>query len=192
MTNVKLASIGLALILSAVAVSSAEARQRQQSIGASQVYDRHNPQGFAAYGGHETVKFDRATRKRGRTYDAPSYTRKTRLARSIGRQHGERFVEHPAGCPSRAFCGCGVAMKVFGKPIRELWLASNWFKFPHASPAPGMVAVRNHHVFYIEAVLGKGMVMAYDPNSGGHRTRVHPRSLAGYSVRNPNGTVAMR
>lgn len=50
-----------------------------------------------------------------------------------------------------------------------------------------MVAVRNHHVFVIREVLGNGRVLAYDANSGNHRTRVWVRSLAGYSVRNPRG-----
>lgn len=102
-----------------------------------------------------------------------------------------RIVAHPDGCPHTAFCGCGVALKVFGKPIRDLWLAANWFKFPKAEPAAGMVAVRRHHVFLIEAVLRPGIVLAYDPNSGGHLTRIHARSLAGYQVVNPHsGKVA--
>ncbi len=100
----------------------------------------------------------------------------------------QQVVEHPSGCPHRAFCGCGTALHIFGKPIRELWLASNWFKFPPASPAPGMVAVRRHHVFAILKVIGPGVVLAYDPNSGGHQTRIHVRRLAGYSVRNPHGS----
>lgn len=92
---------------------------------------------------------------------------------------------HPQGCPSRAFCGCGTSIHIFGKNIRELWLARNWFRFPPATPAPGMVAVRRHHVFAILKVLDRSRVIAYDPNSGQHKTRIHVRSLAGYSVRNP-------
>lgn len=98
-----------------------------------------------------------------------------------------RVVAHPAGCPSRAFCGCGVSVKVFGKPIRDLFLARNWFKFPRATPGAGMVAVRNGHVMYIMAYDGNGNATVYDPNSGGHRTRIHIRSLAGYRVVNPHG-----
>lgn len=94
-------------------------------------------------------------------------------------------LPHPSGCPSRAFCGCGAAVKVFGSPVRSLWQARAWFRFPPASPAPGMVAVRRHHVFVIEQVLGGGKVVAYDANSGGRRTHRHVRSLSGYSVRNP-------
>jgi len=96
-------------------------------------------------------------------------------------------VSHPHGCPGRAFCGCGVAVRIFGAPVRALWLASNWFKFPRAAPAPGMVAVRNHHVFAIERVVGPGTVLAYDPNSGRGLTRIHTVSLRGYTVVNPRG-----
>lgn len=112
---------------------------------------------------------------------------------ALARHHHTRqlessqIVSHPHGCPLRAFCGCGVAVKVFGRPIRELFLAANWFKFPRAHPAPGMVAVRNHHVMYIVAYDGNGNATVYDPNSGGHKTRVHSRSLAGYRIVNPNG-----
>lgn len=97
-------------------------------------------------------------------------------------------VGHPAGCPRSAFCGCGAAVKVFGRPIRELWLAANWFKFPRTAPAPGMVAVRRHHVFVLEAPASNGKWIVYDANSGRRQTRVHERSLAGYSIVNPHGS----
>ena len=35
----------------------------------------------------------------------------------------------------------------------------------------------------------KGKVLAYDANSGGHKTRLHVRSLAGFVVVDPNGAV---
>lgn len=98
------------------------------------------------------------------------------------------IVSHPAGCPGRAFCGCGVSIKVFGHPVKDLFLASNWFRFPRAAPGPGMVAVRNHHVMYIMAYSGNGAATVYDPNSGGHATRVHTRSLRGYAIVNPHGS----
>ena len=98
-----------------------------------------------------------------------------------------QIVAHPSGCPKRAFCGCGAALEVFGRHVRDLWLARNWFRFPVAEPAPGMVAVRRHHVFVIREVRGPGLVLAYDANSGGRKTRIHLRSLSGYSVRNPHG-----
>lgn len=98
-----------------------------------------------------------------------------------------QIVAHPAGCPRTAFCGCGAAVRVFGSPVRSLWLAANWFQYPRAAPAPGMVAVRSHHVFVIEQILGNGLVVAYDANSGGHATRIHAVSLAGYTIVNPHG-----
>lgn len=104
------------------------------------------------------------------------------------RQHsGSQIVSHPAGCPRRRFCGCGVSVKVFGHPVRSLYLAANWVhRFARATPAPGMVAARSGHVFYIEQTYGDGTVLAYDPNSGGHATRIHRRSLKGFHVVDPH------
>ncbi len=105
-----------------------------------------------------------------------------------------RIVSHPAGCPRRAFCGCGVSVKVFGRPIRDLFLAANWLrKFPRTSPSAGMVAARQGHVMYIISYNGDGTALVYDPNSGQHKTRIHTRSLAGYRVVDPRGSrVASR
>ena len=97
---------------------------------------------------------------------------------------------HPTGCPRRAFCGCGVSVKVFGYPIRNLFLAANWLKFPRAAPGPGMVAARRGHVMYIISYDGSGSATVYDPNSGGHQTRIHTRSLSGYRIVNPNANYA--
>jgi len=97
------------------------------------------------------------------------------------------IVSHPVGCPARAFCGCGAALEVFGRHVRSLWLARNWFQFPRTSPAPGMVAVRKHHVFVIRQVISHNTVLAYDANSGGRKTRIHIRSLSGFVVVNPHG-----
>lgn len=105
----------------------------------------------------------------------------------LGRISDAQIVEHPSGCPSRLFCGCGAAVRVFGAPVRDLWLASNWFRFPRAAPAPGMVAVSRHHVFVLEAELGSGLWQVFDANSGGGATRIHARSLAGYTIVNPHG-----
>lgn len=97
----------------------------------------------------------------------------------------------PAGCPRR-YCGCGVSLKVFGKIVPELNLAYNWKrKFPRTSPAPGMVAARSGHVFYIKEVIDHDTVIAYDPNSGNGLTRIHERSLRGYTVVNPHGSLVM-
>jgi hypothetical protein len=92
----------------------------------------------------------------------------------------------PAGCPS-SFCGCGAALRVFGRIVPELNLAANWLRFPRTSPAPGMVAARRGHVFVLEQHLEGDTWMAYDANSGGHATRMHARSLRGYTIVNPRG-----
>ena len=134
--------------------------------------------------------------KRHRSHTHTAGVRKTSptppISRSASRSRGwehhgiaTRIVPNPLGCPSRAFCGCGTALHIFGKNIRAAWLARWWFRFPAAAPGPGKVAVRRHHVFAILRDLGGGRVLAYDPNSGGHKTRIHVRSLRGYSVRDP-------
>ena len=91
----------------------------------------------------------------------------------------------PSGCP-RSFCGCGAAIRVFGRVVPELNLAANWLRFPRTAPAPGMVAARHGHVFVLEQHLEGDTWMAYDANSGGHATRIHARSLRGYTVVNPH------
>lgn len=119
---------------------------------------------------------------------------KPRAAASQPRQRvaaaSPAIVAHPPGCPSRAFCGCGAAVRVFGAPIRSLWLAANWFKFPKAAPAAGMVAVRRHHVFVLEQHLDGNTWLAFDANSGRHQTRIHARSIGGYVIVDPRGGAA--
>lgn len=121
-----------------------------------------------------------------------AHTKPHRGAEIRGGAHGARILAHPRGCPRRAFCGCGASIRVFGRSIRKLWLARNWFNFPRTSPAPGMVAVRRHHVFVLERHLGGSTWLAYDANSGRGLTRLHPRSIAGYAIVNPHGAVASR
>ena len=116
---------------------------------------------------------------------APERSNRTRNARI--ETEGAVVGGRPAGCPRR-YCGCGVSLKVFGKIIPELNLAYNWKKkFPRTAPAPGMVAARSGHVFYIVSVIDSLNVIAYDPNSGKGLTRVHERSLRGYVVVDPHG-----
>lgn len=100
-----------------------------------------------------------------------------------------QIVAHPSGCPARLFCGCGAAVRVFGRPVRDLWLAANWLRFPRAAPAPGMVAARRGHVFVLESHLGGSTWLAYDANSGRRQTRIHARSIAGFAIVNPHGAA---
>lgn len=192
----KLAAIVAALILTVIA-TSAEARTRHQYEAPS--FDRHDYRGFGSAPIRATAQKHVGLKQIRRKYQKrakPHRTARVHIARHHRTRHVERqsssreaqIVAHPAGCPRTLFCGCGSSIEVFGRSIRELWLARNWFRFPQASPAPGMVAVRRHHVFVIRKVIAPGRVLAYDPNSGGHKTRIHVRSLRGYSVRNPHGS----
>ena len=106
-------------------------------------------------------------------------------ARKVYTPRSSAIVAHPPGCPTRAFCGCGAAVRIFGKPVRALWRAAKWFQFPRAAPSPGMAAVRRHHVFVLEQSLGGNTWLVYDANSGGHATRIHARSILGYVIVNP-------
>lgn len=117
-----------------------------------------------------------------------THQRVARNARTAVQRVAGQILPHPAGCPRRLFCGCGTSVRVFGKPVRNLYLAANWRKYPSAQAAPGMVAWRYGHVFYIEKVISPGVVLAYDPNSGKGLTRLHARSLAGYRVVDPRAS----
>lgn len=179
----------IAMLALVCAVSNAEARQRHRV--AHQKYDPACNVSMPCEGVAKPAAQARA--------DGMSRSEASRLARGqelydampfgMPTDRAGRVLPHPAGCPRRAFCGCGAAVEVFGKPVRSLWLAANWLRFPRAAPAPGMVAARRGHVFVIRQVLGGGKVLAYDANSGGHKTRLHVRSLAGFVVVNPNGEV---
>ncbi|MGJ4908273.1 hypothetical protein [Bradyrhizobium sp. HKCCYLS2033] len=96
----------------------------------------------------------------------------------------------PSGCP-HAFCGCEASLYTFGRVIPELNLASNWRRFPRAMPAPGMAAVRSGHVMILQQQVAGNVWYVHDGNSGGHVTREHPRSIAGYTIVNPNGGSAV-
>lgn len=105
----------------------------------------------------------------------------------------EELLPHPEGCPRTQYCGCGVADRIFGAPIRFFWLAANWLVFPRTEPAPGMVAVfGHHHVAVIERVVGDGIAEVFDPNSGGHLTRRHLRSIRGAVIVDPHGARVAR
>lgn len=169
-------------------VSNAEARPRHHHVRVA--HQKHDPACNITMPcedvGKPVVNAKEARRlARGQAlYDAMPFGMPTDRA---GNAIQASILPHPAGCPRRAFCGCGAAVEVFGKPVRSLWLAANWLRFPRAAPAPGMVAARRGHVFVIREVLGNGRVLAYDANSGGRKTRLHVRSLAGFIVVNPNG-----
>ncbi len=92
----------------------------------------------------------------------------------------------PDGCP-HAYCGCEASRYVFGKVRPELNLASNWMRFPRTKPAPGMAAVRNHHVMVLMSHAGGNDWLVHDGNAGEGKTREHVMSISGYVVVNPTG-----
>ena len=50
--------------------------------------------------------------------------------------HTKRWIRTRCG-ETCQFCGCGAALRVFGRIVPELNLAANWLRFPRTSPAPG-------------------------------------------------------
>ncbi len=90
----------------------------------------------------------------------------------------------PSGCP-HAFCGCEASLYRFGHIVPELNLAGNWRRFPRAAPAPGMAAVNSGHVMILQQHVAGDIWYVHDGNSGGHVTREHPRSIAGYTIVDP-------
>ncbi len=97
------------------------------------------------------------------------------------------FLPHPSGCPRIAFCACGAAVEIFGHATKSLWAAAAWFKFPRSYPAPGTVAVRSQHVFVLREHIDGQIWRVADYNSGGHLSRLHERSIAGFTIVNPHG-----
>jgi hypothetical protein len=98
---------------------------------------------------------------------------------------GYQIVPHPKGCPIRLSCGCIASVRIFGHSVRHLWPARAWYRFQRAHPAPGMVAVRQHHVFVLERYIEGSLWEVFDGNSGGHLTRIHPRDISGWTIVNP-------
>lgn len=178
------ASVGLALILTAI-TTPAFARHHTPVPQQSIEYDRHSISGDYYFGVQpQAIEARRERVKRTRRIkDAVD----VKYAIHGGAGGETQILPHPAGCSYRLFCGCGASVRVFGHPVRDLYLASNWGRFPSAQLAPGMAAWRHGHVFIVEAILGGNMVMAYDANSGNHLTRLHPRSVAGYHIVDPRG-----
>jgi hypothetical protein len=98
----------------------------------------------------------------------------------------------PSDCP-HAYCGCGLR-KFLGLDDKRLNLASNWARFfpREGAPRAGLAAVRSHHVMYIESSAGDGQWLVRDYNSGGGLSRLHVRSVRGYTLVNPHAQVASR
>jgi hypothetical protein len=48
-----------------------------------------------------------------------------------------------------------------------------------------MVAVKPHHVFVLERHLIGSVWLAWDANTSNHLTKIHPRSIAGFTIVDP-------
>lgn len=101
---------------------------------------------------------------------------RTRLDRGAAAAIGltARMLSRPPGCPRRAFCGCAVCVEVAGRPVRNLFLATNWLRFPRAAPSPEMVAAGRGHVFMLRQHISGSTWLAYDANSGRRQTMLAP------------------
>lgn len=105
--------------------------------------------------------------------------------------HSVTIVAHPAGCPKRLFCGCGVSVKIWGKPVRALFLASNYGRYFNSTDfRPGVVAWRNGHAAYVIGGTIKEAQL-YDPNSGGGKTRIHTVNASKYRFADPHSPKRM-
>jgi hypothetical protein len=103
---------------------------------------------------------------------------------------GRVIGARPDGCP-HAYCGCGLR-KYLGLSDQRLNLASNWGRFFARTPAPrpGLVAVRNHHVMYLESQAANGEWVVRDFNSGGGLSRIHTRDVRGYVFVDPRAEAS--
>lgn len=124
----------------------------------------------------ETVH--RGVRYRHRTHYR-SYSRYSRV--TYNRGPTTIVGGRPPGCPG-LFCGCALSLKIFGKIIPRLNLAGNWLSFPRTSPVPGAVAANRRHVFQLLSHVEGNIWQVWDANSGGRLTRIHNRSIAGYTT----------
>ena len=151
---------------------------------------RHSRIVGQAPGCNVTMPCDFSFRKPGAS--KPRHMRSATMARAVivasSGGYGRSRSNHQwaSGRLPHSFCGCGASIHVFGHIVPGLNLASNWLRFPRTAPAPGMVAARHGHVFVLKQHVEGDTWMVYDANSGGHATRIHARSLRGYTVVNPH------
>ncbi len=113
------------------------------------------------------------------------------VAQNVYKEQGRVIGGRPSGCPHR-FCGCGASIYLFGKIIPSLNLAANWLRFrhvPHSMAQPRMAAARRGHVMVLVRQIEGNIWLVHDSNSGGGRTRLHTRSIAGFTVVDPSGAV---
>lgn len=139
--------------------------------------------------------------------DNPGFERTHPSRDFSARRHGARDASgndtviiggRPAGCP-KAYCGCGLR-KFLGLNDKRLNLADNWrHLFPRTHARAGAVAVRNYkrrgygHVVLLISHISGNVWKVRDYNSGRGLSRIHNRSLSGYSFVDPRASrMAMK
>ena len=115
-----------------------------------------------------------------------------RVSRKFTDSNGNVIGGPPAGCPRVAFCGCALSIEVFGKSVRDLWPARGWYRFARTHASPGAVGVRPHHVLKLISHVEGTTWLVFDPNSGGHKTRIHERDVRSYVFVDPNSRIVMQ
>lgn len=196
----------LATLCAVMLASSADARPRQTTSTLSRSSVGHHPKQLISRRnrretGHfiithrdtarpgmfiSSTSFEAAKMNMGRTLPLPQRERVVPpgLHRVMAEGAGRIVGGRPAGCPRR-YCGCGASLHIFGRIIPRLNLAANWLRFPRVAPAPGMVAARRGHVFVLKRHIHGRVWLVWDANSGRGKTRVHPRSIAGFTIVDP-------
>jgi hypothetical protein len=97
----------------------------------------------------------------------------------------------PAGCP-HSYCGCGLRLYL-GLQDKALNLAWEWArKFRHTAAAPGMAAVRHHHVMLLLSQVSGSIWTVRDYNGGRHLSWIHDRDVRGYVFVDPSSRTAAR
>ena len=179
----------LAALSLVFAASIAEARPRQQlATGCNLLWPCEAPASQRNNFLYGVRSIEVEMTKERKVYRPARRSRAGGIEETSARAVAEVLGGRPPGCPSR-FCGCGASLHLFGRIIPSFNLAANWLRFPRTAPAPKMVAARRGHVFVLEQHIKGNKWLVHDSNSGGRRTRLHARSIAGYAIVNPSGAV---
>jgi hypothetical protein len=184
---VRIVSTTLALVCLA-SIAHAHPHRQQLAVGCNQLWPCEAPSAASSSVLAGVRSIDAGITKEKRVSRPERARHSAGIAEVSARAVSQVIGGRPAGCPSR-FCGCGASLHLYGRIIPSLNLAANWLRFPRAAPAPKMVAVRRGHVFVLEEHIGGDTWLVHDSNSGGQRTRLHARSIAGYAIVNPSGHV---
>jgi hypothetical protein len=130
------------------------------------------------------VQMRRVPRARHHRFD-PAPTIRNAVEEAAG--YATKMLPHPDGCPAVAFCGCGAAREL-GLADRSLWLAAEWTRFKRAMPGYNKVGVApgRHHVLVLKEQVSGSLWLVADYNAGHHRSMLHVRDIARYTIVDPH------